>query len=684
MSLVACGPSPVATLGDDGGVAPEVEVIPERQDSGVVEDADAGDIDWPEDEEPEETDAGELSSEDEDPGDAGVTPGAGGAPDSGVATPADAGVAGHLSFRVMTYNVRGPLDTGAHAWRNRRAAVVQRILDNAPDIVGVQEAQVASGEDLPADLIAGLQSVYGYYRPSGSSPKLIFYKKTRFTRFAQGKAALPNPYAAGHLCATRAAGKHLAWAKLRDRLTGREYFVGNTHFAWSSACGEGRRVQAVEVKAVIGAQAGALPVVLLGDFNVDDQRSGETAIEVLESEGRALFRTARHDGATSPDHATFNARWNGSGTNTARLDYIFHSGRALTSSAPTIDRWPGTDTGTPSDHFPVLATLREAVFEPGSTLVQVPDGENEGARLYFADVDGDGCADQLSWSSTFDGGQTWWARSSCTGTFSAPQKMTGATSGVASTRFFFADLTGDGCAEKISWRPTYDAGNLRFYRGRCDGTFDAVETLPGLASASEATHFFFARVSGSRCADLVRWNAQENGGRLSVFSAACQGQVAFGAERSAAGGAQPQVGTALFFADVDGDGRDDAIAWHPQVSGGQTRVFKADGAGTFSALFTHTAGSSGVASTRFFFADFTGDGYADKYFWRPGFRNGRGQLYPGTGSGFAGSPLMDNTGWSQSERTAFLFADTDGDGRADKTYWNPGANGGAAKVFRAR
>ena len=35
---------------------------------------------------------------------------------------------GHKAFRVMTYNVRGPLDTGAWAWPERRAAVIQRIL----------------------------------------------------------------------------------------------------------------------------------------------------------------------------------------------------------------------------------------------------------------------------------------------------------------------------------------------------------------------------------------------------------------------------------------------------------------------------------------------------------------------------------------------------------------------------
>lgn len=669
VSLLACGG---AQLPEDE--TPRDEAL--STDAGVVEVEAEADEREPED----PPDAGEESSIDEAP-DAGlVVADAGVAIDAGTPAPPD-----HRPFRVMSWNVRGPLDTGTHAWPNRRADVIALIKRQAPDVLGVQEAMVTNGEDLPADLIAGLQADYGYYRPAGGSPKIIFYKKARFTRFAQGNQSLPNPYASSHVCSARSSGKKLAWAKLRDRVTGREYFFGNTHLAFSEACGLGRLRQAEEIKRLVDSLAGALPVILAGDFNTDDQKpslANEGVVEVLEGTGRALFRTARHDGNTGPDDATFNSRWNGSGTNNARLDFIFHSGCELTSSAPGVDRWPGTDTGTPSDHFPVLATIRGAHFEPGSTLVQVNGGESDDTQLFFADVDGDGCADQLSWSATTGNGSTWWARSRCTGTFAAPAQMGGATSGVASTRFFFADLTGDGCAEKIYWRPTYDGGRVRVYRGRCDGSFDAVVIADVPASTSEATRLFFARIDADACADLVRWNAAESAGRLTVYRSGCDGT--FGDAITAAAGAQTTAGTQLWFADVDGDGLDDAIAWHPQVSSGQTRVFRSKGDGTFATLFTHGAGSSGVDTSRFFFADVDGDRRADKLFWRPGFRNGRVQIYPGTGTNFASSPVMDNTGWSRSERTQLRFADTDGDGAADKTYWNPGANGGAGKVFRAR
>ena len=136
---------------------------------------------------------------------------------------------------------------------------------------------------------------------------------------------------------------------------------------------------------------------MTGDFNTDDQKpslANEGVVEVMEGTGRTMFRTARHDGNTSADDATFNSRWERLGPNNARIDFIFHSGRDITSSAPSVDRWPDTDTGTPSDHFPILATIRDATFEPGSTLVEVTDDQNAETQLFFSDVDG--CADQLS------------------------------------------------------------------------------------------------------------------------------------------------------------------------------------------------------------------------------------------------------------------------------------------------
>ncbi|RKH47782.1 FG-GAP-like repeat-containing protein [Corallococcus sicarius] len=603
-----------------------------------------------------------------------------------------AATTGHKAFRVMTYNVRGPLDTGVLAWPNRKAAVIQRILANNADIVGVQEAQApAGGPSIPADLIAGLTGTdkpYGVYNPGGGSPKLIFFKKSRFEmapEVGHGNESLVNPYAPGAPCFSHAEGKKIAWVGLRDLTSGQVYFVANTHFAYAAACSLGRLKEAAQMAAFLATKPAGLPVIAMGDFNADAQSTstpGESTLEDLEA-GAKLFRTARFDGTTGEDDATFNNAWDGTpSTNYARLDYIFHNGGALTSSAPAIDR---TESGgnTPSDHFAVLATLRPALFSAGSTFSPTPGGTSPATQVFFADVTGDGCADRISWNATLGEGETWVAISRCDGSFVAAVKNEGAFSAVSTTRFSFADVTGDGCADKVLWRPTLGDGEVRIYPAKCDGTFGDRVSVFQAASQSESTRLSFADVTGDGCADLLRWNPKERAGAFETFVAKCAGAPAFGAAVQSTVGANTSEGTRVYFADVDGDGKADRILWNPDQDGGRTRVYRSTGAGVFAFAFAHEAGTSGVDTTRLYFADVDGDGKADKVFWRPNFRQGRMQIYPGTGTNFAGSPVMDNTGYSGSENTTFAFADIDGRGGADKVYWNPNSYDGDTKVFRA-
>lgn len=598
----------------------------------------------------------------------------------------------HKAFRVMTYNVRGPLDTGAWSWPNRKVAVIGRILANNPDILGVQEAMRPSGgPDLPADLIAGLTGTgkpYDVFDPGAGSPKLVFFRKGRFEIAAEvgkGNEPLVNPYASSEDCYENASSRKIAWLGLRDLTSTRVYFVVNTHFAHAAKCSLGRQKQAEQVVAFIEQKSNGLPVLLMGDLNTDPQSvatEGESTIGILE-EGAHLFRTARHDGTTDADTATFNTAWKGgSPTSFARLDYIFHSGQEITSSSPGIDR---TETNgiTPSDHFAVLATIRPAIFSAGSTRSKVPSGTSASTQIFYADVTGDGCADQISWNYAVGAGETWVAKSKCDGSFEAAVKNEGAVSVIETTRFYFADVNGDACADKVLWRPNLGQGEVRIYPSNCDGTFGARVSIMHAASASESTRFYFADVTGDACADLVRWNPNAISGNFETFPAKCGATPSFGPAVVSNVGANTSEGTTVYFADVDGDGRADRLMWNPTQEGGKTRVYRSTGAGAFAFAFNHDSGTSGVATSRFYFADVDGDGKADKVFWRPTFREGRMQIYLSTGTNFATSPIMDNTGYSGSESTEFFFTNADGVGAADKVYWNPGAYDGDTKVFRA-
>ncbi len=595
----------------------------------------------------------------------------------------------HQAFRVMSYNVRHETadDTGRYAWSERKGAVIERIVANRPDIIGIQEA---SGR-VDADLIAGLtgdDKDFEVFNPRGASPKIIFYRKDRFTwdqTLRSGRLELPNPYASSHECFDNARNRSAGWFFARDRLSDEVYLIVNAHTAHAAACGTARVRAAEAIGHLVRTEGEGRQVIVLGDLNTDPQSGGtrgETTIEVLEDAG--LFRTVRHDETTSSSQGTFNKAWkSGGATGGARLDWILQSGGPITSSAPFID---DTIVGgrTPSDHFAIGATIRPAIFRKAAIFNAVPNGASASTRLVYADVTGDGCADQLAWNPTVGEGETWVSESDCQGRFAAAVASAQGSSKAAARRFAFADVNGDRCADELDWQHDVDGGALRILLSQCDGRFAPAVRIEGAGGARATTQLFFGDVTGDRCADIVRWDPAADGGRFETLVAACDGAApGFGAPVVTDAGPNTDGATRVWLADVDGDGQADRIVWHPAQAGGKTRVYRSTGDGRFEHLFDHGSGTSGVSETRLSFADVDGDRKADKIFWRPKYREGRAQIYLSTGAQFASAPILDNTGYSNSDATRFSYAPIDGTLGCEKVYWNPTNYDGQSKVFLA-
>lgn len=270
----------------------------------------------------------------------------------------------HEKFEVMSFNLRyeQAADTGARRWNRRKASVLARIEKQAPDVLGVQEAKRPAGEiDYPKELKAALTgsgNAYDVYDPGGGSPKLIFWKRARFERTGGGQEALPNAGESA-TCKDTADGKFAVWAKLKDRSTGNAYFIVNTHLV-AGSCPVTREASAVAIKKMINARSGGLPVVLMGDMNVDPQAAGakaEDTIHILEKRGRDLALAGDYAGTTTNARATFNSDWDFSDRDTKRIDYILVGGNGLTARSYTIDRTKNADGISPSDHYPILTTV---------------------------------------------------------------------------------------------------------------------------------------------------------------------------------------------------------------------------------------------------------------------------------------------------------------------------------------
>ncbi|MBN1919420.1 MAG: endonuclease/exonuclease/phosphatase family protein, partial [Verrucomicrobia bacterium] len=597
---------------------------------------------------------------------------------------------------------------------------------------------------------------YGAAYMGGGSPKAIFYKKSRFKR----ADVEPNLGQITYTARMPEDGNRTAtWAVLEDVVEDpQQYFVINTHLTHAST-EERARVRAEQIlelrAAIVENNVNDLPVVILGDMNArDDRVSGADAWDPAYGYEGLSFRdrltvgiVANGDVGTyfdgySPlddgsdvttNHQLFGALGGG------KIDYILHDDRLTTlgvsqrilgnysfvpgySVEHFLDWWRGRipswsscrDAMYPSDHMPVMATLGRSYFGFPSAfdwpLAPVSWFEGTGGlRVYFADVTGDGCADKILWNPTVeDGKYTNVAQGNCDGTFGAPDRHNGGSSGVEQTRMYFADVNGDGRSDKLWWRYNYNDGKVKIYLAQDDWPASDDQPFDGSPRIDEGnpdaqvladarTQLWFPDVDGDGCADMVYWNYALSS-RTRVRLTACPAPAdrepdesyGFGSPIEHSGGSSGVSSTRMFFADLNGDGAADKV-WYrwgyseqPSNTPGDPcgarpgctnciKIYWANGDGAFDGCPAYDLTGTDVmaSSTELSFADVNGDAEADKIVWAPDVNLGKALIYLANDQGFDDRPIQDNVdrdidGAEWSNAVLPRFPDVDGDGRADK------------------
>lgn len=259
------------------------------------------------------------------------------------------------AMTVATYNLRRIVDQPNERWKDRRPVMVACIRSMAPDVLGVQEALFRQISDLERDL-PEFRWV-GLGRDGGSEDEFcaVFYRARRLALEGFGHFWLSDqPELMGSITWGPQFPRMCTWVRLRERATGREFVVFNTHFDHEVQVA--REKSAALLRERVGTIAHGLPVIVMGDFN---SRAGvNPAYETLTADG---FLTDAWNAAAKPPvppvsgTATFNG-WGEFPLGDARIDWI------LTRGPWRVDRVEivtFTRHGRyPSDHFPVLARLR--------------------------------------------------------------------------------------------------------------------------------------------------------------------------------------------------------------------------------------------------------------------------------------------------------------------------------------
>lgn len=250
------------------------------------------------------------------------------------------------------------------------------------------------------------------------------------------------------------------------------------------------------------------------------------------------------------------------------------------------------------------------------------------------------------------------------------------------TKFYFADVDGDGIDDKIYWKYDKYGGDLRVFDGgyslslQNNYTWFSQNGVHNSGSSSDNTKFYFADVSGDGKADKIYWKNNSYGGDIRVFLATNGGNFSTSAIHSSG---SSSTKTKYYFADVNGDGRADKIYWKRDKYGGDVRVFLATNGGNFSTSAVHSSGSTSSV-TKLYFADVNGDGKADKIYWKRDKYGGDIRVFLATGGGNFSTTAIHSSG-SISSDTKFYFSDIDGDGDADKIYWKYNKYGGDIYVY---
>jgi endonuclease/exonuclease/phosphatase family metal-dependent hydrolase len=202
-----------------------------------------------------------------------------------------------IAMKVASFNVGcyKCVTSTLPSWESRRDAVVSRIKEQAPDVLGVQElAQtVMTGTSTPqyVDLMNRLGDPYAITTCGTSrSPQCaayasrnethIIYNTNNIEVVEAGFVQLPNQSGAG-------VNRHMSWAVLKQKQTGKVFLVGNAHYKVGSQYATLRYKQAMRaLEALKEHGLGNMPTIMLGDWNSNKNASdGNKVYTVMTAAG---------------------------------------------------------------------------------------------------------------------------------------------------------------------------------------------------------------------------------------------------------------------------------------------------------------------------------------------------------------------------------------------------------------
>lgn len=242
---------------------------------------------------------------------------------------------------AMSCNLRclTPLDIGKKSWFYRARLVLKNIENQAPGIIGFQEATKWQYNYL-VDCLEGYDSVITYRDDSVIAEGCpVFYSTELYSLVDKGSFWLSETPDEMSKDWGAACYRICSYVILKENATDKDFVVFNTHLDHVS---DEARIKGVGVILDKISQFGSLPSIIMGDFNAEED--SETYAKVTEN-----FLDAKYETENPDKHFTYQD-W---GNKELMLDYfmVSKSGVNVNEYKVVTDLFDGDYS---ADHFPVI------------------------------------------------------------------------------------------------------------------------------------------------------------------------------------------------------------------------------------------------------------------------------------------------------------------------------------------
>jgi endonuclease/exonuclease/phosphatase family metal-dependent hydrolase len=252
-------------------------------------------------------------------------------------------------LEVMSFNIRyGTAKDGDDRWELRRAQLFDLIRDQAPDVIGLQEALHFQIQEIlaavPGYAMAGVGRTDS--KRAGEYAALLYRTGRLSLQRSETFWLSDTP----RVVASKSWGNNIericTWAQFDDARGG-TFYVYNVHLDHQSQ--PSREKSVALLLQTIEARQPLAPVVVTGDFNAGEKNPAARAMLARFTD---TFRI-KHPDAT--EVGTFTGFKLGA-TRGEKIDFVFVEPGTEVIDAAILRN--ARDGRYPSDHFPVVATVR--------------------------------------------------------------------------------------------------------------------------------------------------------------------------------------------------------------------------------------------------------------------------------------------------------------------------------------